>query len=311
MRIVIIGGTGHIGGHLVPMLVQDGIDVAVVSRGRSSLPDTPEFSKVSIIKSAYGAPDRAWVEDLKNALREGDVLIDILGNDLAAAYDVAKQRGCSHVIACGSVWMLGTPRRVPYAETSQIPCWEKGYANRWQIIVETLRKSIAENGPLFSAILPPNICGPGKIPLDTVGGRDINVHRALMAGKPVILPEGPDVLIGPCDAEDIARAFHLAARQPHRAGGEIFNVGSAYALSASEFVAAYGQIYGVTIPIQRVPWKEFAEKIIPDPGSRYHYEAHMCPDISKLRDRLGYAPHHTPEQTMYRAVRWMREKKLL
>jgi nucleoside-diphosphate-sugar epimerase len=311
MRIVIIGGTGHIGGHLIPMLIRDGIDATVVTRGRGALPDNPEWAKVNVARIAYGDSNSAWKEDLKNTLREGDVLIDILGNDLAAAYDIARQRGCSHVIACGSVWMLGTPRRVPFNEISQTPFWGEGYAQRWQVITEMLRRSIAEPGPLFTAILPPNICGPGKIPLDTVGGRDINVHRHLIAGNPVILPEGPDVLIGPCDAEDIARAFHLAARQPHRAGGEIFNVGSAYALSASEFVATYSQIYGVTNPIQRIPWKEFAEKIIPDPGSRYHYEAHMCPDISKLRTHLGYEPHYTPEQTMRRAVQWMREKKLL
>ena len=33
MRVVVIGGTGHIGTHLVPSLVRDGHDVVVVSRG--------------------------------------------------------------------------------------------------------------------------------------------------------------------------------------------------------------------------------------------------------------------------------------
>ena len=88
-------------------------------------------------------------------------------------------------------------------------------------------------------------------------------------------------------AEDIARAFHMAARQPHRAAGEIFNVGSDYALTASELVATFGQIYGTRIPIERVSWQHFAEKIVPDPGARYHFEAHMGPEISKVRQRLG------------------------
>ena len=207
--------------------------------------------------------------------------------------------------------MLGTPRRIPCPEESQTPFWEEGYTKRWQVIQEVLRASGAGSGPLFTAILPPNICGPGKIPLDTQGGRSIEVHRHLARGKEVILPEGADVLIGPCDAEDIARSFFLALRQPDRAAGQIFNVGSAYALSAGEFVAAYGAIYGVRIPIRRVPWQQFATEIVPDPGSRYHFEAHMCPDVSKLQSLLGYEPKFTPEQTLSRAVQWMKEQRLL
>lgn len=312
MRIVVIGGTGHIGGHLVPMLVNDGVETVVLARGQSQIPTDSTWARVKIERGTYrAAGDSDWEKTLRSSLHEGDTLIDILGADLAGTYETARQRGCQHVIACGSVWMLGTPRRVPFADVSQISCWSKGYADRWKVILETLRRSIAGEGPLFSAILPPNICGPGKIPLDTKGGRDIAVHRDLQAGKTVYLPEGPEALIGPCDAEDIARAFHLAARQPHRSAGEIFNVGSAYALTASELVATYAQIYGVRIPVEYVTWKHFAEKIVPDKGGRYHFEAHMCPDISKLRQRLGFEPRYTPEQTMWRAVQWMRQRNML
>lgn len=313
MRVIVIGGTGHIGGHLIPMLVRDGREVVVIARGQSEVPDADEWSRVRVERGSYGGDDAGagWSEFLKKVLRDGDTLIDILGADLAGTYEAAKSRGVGHVIACGSVWMLGTPRRAPYNEISQTPFWGEGYATRWKVIQDVLHRSIAGDGPLFTAILPPNISGPGKIPLETMGGRDIAVHRALAEGREVLLPEGPDVLIGPCDAEDVARPFCLAVRQPWRAAGEIFNVGSAYALTAGEFVATYGQIYGVHIPIRRVPWKQFAEQVVSDPGSRYHFEAHMCPDISKLRERLGCHPHHTPEQSLWRAVAWMRQRGLL
>jgi len=200
---------------------------------------------------------------------------------------------------------------VPFVETASTTFWDEGYKNRWKVINEVLAESNNAANPTFTAILPPNICGPGKIPLDTKGGRSIMVHRALSEGKEAILPEGAEVLIGPCDAEDIARSFYLAVVKPHRAAGQIFNVGSVYALTASEFVETYARIYGVKIPVRRVPWSEFATNVVPDPGSRYHFEAHMCPDISKLRLLLGYEPRHTPEQTMWRAVNWMREQRLL
>jgi nucleoside-diphosphate-sugar epimerase len=206
--------------------------------------------------------------------------------------------------------MLGMPRRVPCPPESQSDFWGEAYARRWKVIQAVLRQSAA-GGPKFTAILPPNICGPGKIPLETRGGRSIEVHRALAAGETVVLPEGAEVLIGPCDAEDVAQSFYRAATQPEASAGRIFNVGSAYALTATEFVATYAQIYSVNIPIRRVNWSEFSTQFVPDPGSRYHFESHMCPDITDTRSRLGYKPRFTPEQTMHRAVEWMRSRNVL
>src|SRR5688572_8077401 len=105
MRAVVIGGTGHIGSHLIPMLVKDGIDTVVITRGRSAVPTTSEWSGVQIVRSAYNAGDPAWTDTLKQVLRSGDTLIDILGTDLARTYDAAKDRECEYVIGCGSVWM--------------------------------------------------------------------------------------------------------------------------------------------------------------------------------------------------------------
>jgi len=310
MRAVIIGGTGHVGGHLVPILVRDGLDVCVVTRGKTAIPETEEWRRVEVAHASYQQSPPEWKASLQRIVRKGDTLIDILGSDLATTYDAARGI-CGHVINCGSVWMLGTPKQVPFVETSHTTFWGEGYKKRWQAIQQTMAASQNAGNPMFTAILPPNICGPGKIPLDTKGGRSIEVHRALSEGKEVVLPDGPDVLIGPCDAADIAQAFHLALLKPHRAAGQIFNVGSAYALTAGEFVETYARIYGVTIPIRRVPWQQFATNEVPDPGSRYHFEAHMCPDISKLRLLLGYEPKYTPEQTLWRAVAWMREENLI
>jgi nucleoside-diphosphate-sugar epimerase len=76
-------------------------------------------------------------------------------------------------------------------------------------------------------------------------------------------------------------------------------------------VAAYADIYEVKIPIQRVDWSEFSKSVVTDPGARYHFQAHMCPDISETRARLGYEPRFTPQQTMRRAVEWMKSQRML
>ncbi len=92
---------------------------------------------------------------------------------------------------------------------------------------------------------------------------------------------------------------------------EIFNVGTRYAITVKNFVEEYGKIYNVEIPIKWVSWKEYSEKITPQIGASFHFKAHMCPDISKISKKLGYQPKYTPEETMERAVRWMKGKNMI
>ena len=50
MRVVVIGGTGHIGTYLVPSLVRAGHDVVVISRGsRDPYRDDPAWHDVELV----------------------------------------------------------------------------------------------------------------------------------------------------------------------------------------------------------------------------------------------------------------------
>jgi len=304
MKVVVIGGTGHIGCFLTPLLVKAGYEVVVLTSGRSPVPQTKDWESVEMVKVLYRRDDSCWREIL--AELKPEVVIDILGADLVTLYQTVKNN-CRHLIACGSVWMFGEPNIVPTPEETQGPCRFESYARRYAEMLE-VKKQAAKEGIFFTAIMPPNICGPGKIPLDTMGGRDINVHRALSRGEEVILPWPGSNLIGPCDAEDIAEAFALAVSKRHLADGKIFNVGSAYALTAKRFVEVYGQIYKVNIHIRWVDWQEYITNVSPDLDGHYHFKVNMCPDISNINRWLGYQPRYTPEQTLARAVNWMRER---
>jgi nucleoside-diphosphate-sugar epimerase len=127
----------------------------------------------------------------------------------------------------------------------------------------------------------------------------------------VYLPDGPEPLIGPCDAEDIAQLFFLAIENREKSAGEIFNVGSAYALTGTAFIQAYADIYGVEIPVEKVSWEKYITDINPDKVAWWHFYAPMVPDISKARKLLGYEPQYTPEETLRRAVDWMKTEGLL
>ena len=307
MKILIIGGTGHVGRFLTPMLVEQGAEVVVVSRGKTAVPDAPAWRKVRLLRAAYLRGDSTWHEFV--SAQAPDAIIDMLGTDVPGTYSAAKS-SCRHYIACGSVWMFGPPTVVATPETTQGPCEFDGYARRYRELLDT-QVAAKRDGLGFTAVMPPNICGPGKIPLDGSGGRSIEAHKAHSRGQSVKLPDGCNTLISPCDAEDIARGFHLAVSNREAAAGQTFNVGSAYALTAPQFIRAYGEIYGCQIPITWVTHREFYEQVLPDAGAHYHFREHMAPDISKIRRLLGYRPAYTPEQTMARAVEWMRRERLL
>ncbi len=307
MKCCVIGGSGHIGQFLVGMLLDDGYQVTIITSGKTPIPQTGRWSDVTAVRYTYARGDPHWAQVLQQ--NAADIVIDILGADVPATY--AAVRGAARqLIVCGSLWMLGEPRVVPTPEETQSECPFPGYAVRYQELCETRRRAASDGFP-FAAIMPPNIAGPGKVPLECLGGRSIEVHRAHQRGEAVPLPEPGQTLIGPCDAEDVAKAFFLAATHPDRMADEIFNVGSSYALTARQLVEVYSGIYGIQIPIEWTSWQHYSTVISPDLGANFHFKAHMCPDITKIRSKLGYEPGYTPEEALERGVDWMKREHLL
>lgn len=304
MKILVIGGTGHVGEFLVPILVKNGHEVYVGTRGTTKPQSNDNFDGAKFI-----TVDATDVDSLRGLKEYGfDTIVEFPGK----VYNVwqALKDSVSHIVACGSLWMFGYPKVIPTPEIAQNEVLFSGYNRRFgemQIMLEESGKYKA----VFSAVMPPNICGPGKTPIDQFGGRSIEAHKTMKSGETVYLPTGAEALIGPCDAEDLARLFALVVENREKAQGEIFNGGASYSLTATEFIKAYAKIYGVEIPIEYVSWERFTTEISPDLGGYWHFYAHMLPDISKARNLLGYEPLYTPEETMTRAVRWMEEKNLI
>ena len=195
MKILIIGGTGHIGANLTRLLAEDGDDVVVMSRGQSSNPATRDG--VHNWVTVYSWVNHATL-DYKQSLADGsflallkdeqpDVVVDILASDIGSVANACREADVSHLMACGSLWMLGRPKVVPTPETTFEYCPFPDYQYRWTQLSQVMAWAKVR-GLAFTAILPPNICGPGKIPLDGHGGRSLAIHQLHQRGVPVILP---------------------------------------------------------------------------------------------------------------------------
>jgi len=309
MKAVIIGGTGHIGAFLSRMFIDESWETVIVSSGNTPVDDPVINNKAKFVKCGYN--DLVPSGILKSTLSQykPDVLIDILQGDSHRLYDLCLETGVKQYIMCGSLWMFGRPKVIPTPEITQTPCPFEGYQSRYNTMQAVIKYAEGKDCSTC-AVMPPNICGPGKIPLDGDGGRSLDTHKAHKRGDKVILPYPGTNAVGPCDAEDVAQGFFRAALSPANASGEIFNVGSAYALTSEKFIQLLAQIYGSNIPIEYVQPDIYESKVSPDIGYNFHFLEHMCPDISKISRKVGFVPKYTPEETMERAIKWMFDQGL-
>jgi len=124
MRIVVIGGSGHIGTFLVPRLVRAGHDVISISRGqRSSYADDPAWTQVRQVVADRAAEDREGTFGGRVADLGPDVVIDLICFSLDSATALVERlRGrTAHLLHCGSIWRAGPSVRLPMTEDDAPP----------------------------------------------------------------------------------------------------------------------------------------------------------------------------------------------
>nr|MBA3311529.1 NAD-dependent epimerase/dehydratase family protein [Nocardioidaceae bacterium] len=132
MRIVVIGGTGHIGTFLIPQLVARGHDVTVLSRGQRSPYRSPGgWPRVRAVEVDREAEDAAGMFGDLVAKLGPDVVVDLIcfTEDSARQLGHALEGRVQHFLHCGSIWVHGPSAAVPTSEDSpRRPLGEYGVA---------------------------------------------------------------------------------------------------------------------------------------------------------------------------------------
>ena len=162
-----------------------------------------------------------------------------------------------------------------------------------------------KNGFPATVIRPSYICGPGLLPLDNLGGRRDDFISDILEGKPLDLPNDGQALLHPVHVRDLAAAFRLAIERPCSIG-EIYNVCLPRAVTLTRYLEITAAALNREVTINRMPVKDILDKYgseIDEIGLHF-LATHMCFDISKARDELGYEPHGTTEEAIIETVRW-------
>jgi nucleoside-diphosphate-sugar epimerase len=309
VRIVVIGGSGHVGTFLVPRLVRAGHEVINLSRGaRSPYIDDEVWSDVEQVAVDRAAEDTAGTFGKRVAALEADVVVDMICFTPESAAALVKElRGHSgYLIHCGTIWRYGPSVKQPMREDDTSPPIGE-YGTQKAAIAELLAAETASGGLATTVLQPGHISGPGWTPIGPLGNLDPDVWYALSAGQEIAVPGLGAELMHHVHADDVAQAFQLAIERRDATSGESFNVVAPSALTARGFLAIAASWFGQTARTRSVSWTEFRSSTTAEfaDSSWEHLSRSQYASIEKARTLLGYAPAFEPEAAVLEGIRWL------
>ena len=307
MRIVVIGGTGHIGSFLVPRLVRAGHEVVSVSRGdRSPYTDAPEWDQIERIRADREAEDRDGVFARRIADLGPDVVIDLVCFTVASATALVEglRGNTGQLLHCGSIWRYGPSASVPIVEGSGTAPFGD-YGVQKDQIARLLQQETADGGLVTTSLHPGHIVGPGWAPINPLGNLDLGVWRTLALGSPLHIPGLGAELLHHVHADDVAQAFELAVANRDRVAGEDLNVTSAAAVTVRGYADVVAGWFGRSAELESVTWEHFRAETPTEHAdiTWEHLVRSHCASIDKARSLLGYEPAYTSTEAVLESVR--------
>lgn len=291
MDILVTGGAGFIGSHLVRWLVRQGHRVRVLdnlSTGKRErldemLPDITfrvgdicSFDDVSVaMRGVEMVFHLAALVSVVQSVEQPLLTQETNATGTLHVLEAARQAGVRRVVQMSSSAIYGPAERLPTSE-DVVPIPLSPYA---------LTKLAAEQaGQLYTrlygletvALRGFNIYGPGQDPQSPYAAVIPRFVAALAAGQqPTIYGDGEQtrdfIFVG-----DMVRALWMAATTPG-IGGLVFNAGCGTTTSVLTLAQVLGAVMGVSVLPRFAPPREGEVR-------------HSCADITRLTAMTGFCP---------------------
>ncbi|MBM3708806.1 MAG: NAD-dependent epimerase/dehydratase family protein [Actinobacteria bacterium] len=309
MRVVVIGGTGHVGTYLVPFLVEAGYEVIVLNRGKTD----PYISNSAwtYVRKIY--TDREDEEQKGNFGKfvnnlKPDIVIDMICFNIESAKQLveALRDNVTQFISCGSIWVYGNSTEVPTTEDQFKKPLEDYGINKAKIEEYLLREAHCSNFPA-TVLHPGHIVGPGWIPVNPAGNLNTDIFSRLARGEEIKLPNIGMETLHHVHAEDVARIFMLAIKNWKNSVGESFNVVSPKALTLRGYAEKVASWFGKNAVIEYLPWEKWSKtSSSEDVAETWEHISHSpnC-SIEKAKKILDYHPHYSSLEAIHESVNWL------
>ena len=315
-RVLVTGGAGFIGSHLVDALVADGASVAVIddlSNGRRE--NLAEAERVAA-ESATAALD-LHVGDitdrdrLAEACRDAEVVfhqaaiasvprsvaeplryLHVNATGTLAVLLAARAAGVRRVVHAGSSSFYGDQPGFPRVET-MAPDIRSPYAAAKAAGEFAARAMAAGDGPDTATLRYFNIFGPRQRPDSPYAAVIPRFATAMLRDEPLRLHGDGSQTRDFTFVGNAVLANLLAGSHPEPLGGAVFNVAAGERRTVRELIDRLEGLLGVRARVQSAP---------PRPGEVMHSGG----AIDRAVERLGYRPSVGFADGLEATVRWCR-----
>lgn len=310
MKIIVIGGSGHIGSYLVPKLVKAGHKVINVSRGQNKpyKADCSWKEVENLILDREKEPVGAF--ERKIAAVNADIVVDLINftpEDTKRMTEALKSTNLSHYLFCSSIWAHGKSTTLPILEDQpKFPLDDYGRQKaRCETYLHNLHK---REGFPETVIMPGQISGPGWVIINPAGNHDYRVFDKIRRGEEIAIPNFGQETLHHVHADDVAQVFFNAITHRKEALGESFHAVGAESITLLGYAQAMYHHFGQEEKIKLLPWEAWcAYTKEPDyiDKTYYHIARSGCFSIEKARRLLEYRPRHTLLETLEESVDYM------
>lgn len=307
MKIVIIGGTGHIGSYLVPRLIMKGHEVLCVSRKKRQpyevLPMWKFVKQIPIdrIKTEQQGVFGSQIKELK-----ADVIIDLIcfTPNSAAMLAEALTGSIQHFIHCGTMWVHGHSSEVPTHESQERKPFGEYGINKASIESYLLSMSRQKGFPA-TILHPGHITGPGWLPINPVGNLNPETFIKLAKGEEIILPNLGMETVHHVHANDVAQAFVNTIENRQNSIGESFHVVSEQAITLRGYAIAMAKWFGQEAKLSFLPWEDWKKTVKnTDAELTWDHISHSPNgSIAKARKLLNYDPKYSSLEAVQDSVK--------
>ena len=312
MRVVVIGGTGHIGTYLVPRLVRAGHDVTCVSRGQKTPYRSDDaWSRVTHVTLDRDAEEAAGAFGARIAALDPHAVVDLICFTVESATQLvdALAGRVEHLLHCGTIWVHGPSVEVPTTEDAPRGGFGE-YGSRKAAIEQYLLDQARTKHVPVTLLHPGHLVGPGWAPVNPVGNFNPDVFSTLASGRDLSIPNFGMETLHHVHADDVAAMFEQAIERPQASIGESFHAVSAAALSLRGYAERISAWFGREPRLHFVPWDEWKSGV-PERDARISFD-HICRSsncsIEKARRLLDYAPRYSSLDAVRESVTWLVEQ---
>jgi UDP-glucose 4-epimerase len=309
MKVLVTGGAGFIGSHLVEALVGRGDSVTVLDDLSTGNFDNlaPLRERITFIEGSVADPTAAQraVAGCEAVFHEGALP--------SVARSVEDPVASNHANVTGTVTMLAAARdagvrRFVFAASSSAYGCNPSLPKREEMVPQPMSpyavskiagelycQTFAQLYPIETVCLRYfNVFGPRQDPHSPYSGVIAAFVARLLKGEGIRLDGDGSQSRDFTYVENVVQA-NLRALEAEGVSGEVFNVGCGKRFDLRDLIKELGEIIGIEPVVDQRPAR---------PGD----VPHSLADISKARRMLGYDPKVSFQEGLRRLVQWHREK---